>query len=44
MKKNNYLAPEVVVCEVAIELGFAGSETEKESGFGIADHGSIDMD
>ena len=44
MKKQNYLAPEVAVVEVAIEVGFAGSEPETASTFGFARRESIDMD
>lgn len=45
MKKlNHYLAPEVTICEVAIEVGFAGSTTESTQPFGLSDHGSIDME
>ncbi|MBP3425515.1 MAG: hypothetical protein J6K81_02185 [Rikenellaceae bacterium] len=47
MKKlNHYLAPEVTICEVAIEVGFAGSnptEVEATSTFGFAGHEEEDM-
>ena len=42
MKKQNYLAPEVAVVEVAIEVGFAGSDTEAASTFGFAERGYTD--
>ena len=41
--KQNYLAPEVAVVEVAIEVGFAGSDTEAASTFGFAEHEVVDM-
>lgn len=44
MKKQNYLAPEVAVVEVAIEVGFAGSETETASTFGFARRDSFDLE
>jgi hypothetical protein len=42
--KQNYLAPEVTVVEVAIEVGFAGSDTEATSTFGFAERESFDLE